>query len=137
MGTDDLSERLPHALQRWLDRAQHALAGLGARLGTPAQRLSQGAAQLHGPAHKLDYLLRGYLRDQQRHLDRTAARLGLGEVTGRLSRHAQALAGLSERKRYAMARRTGDAGETLRRLASLLVGGLFFRRVKGTFADVL
>jgi exodeoxyribonuclease VII large subunit len=119
---DDLAERLPHALERRLDGAQHALAGLRARLGTPAQRLNQGASQLHGPAHKLDYLLRGYLRDHQRHLDRTAARLGLGEIRGRLARHAQALAGLSERKRYAMARRVGDAGETLRNLASLLVG---------------
>jgi exodeoxyribonuclease VII large subunit len=119
---DDLAERLPHALQRRLDRAQHALAGLGARLGTPAQRLSQGAAQLQGPAQKLDYLLRGYLRDHQRHLDRTAARLGLREIRGRLSRHVQALAGLSERKRHAMARRVGDAGEALRNLASLLAG---------------
>jgi exodeoxyribonuclease VII large subunit len=119
---DDLAERLPHALQRRLDRAQHALASLDARLGTPAQRLSHGACQLHGPSQKLDYLLRGYLRDQQRHLDRTAARLGLGEITGRLTRHVQALAGLSERKRYAIGRRVGDAGETLRRAASLLVG---------------
>jgi exodeoxyribonuclease VII large subunit len=119
---DDLAERLPHAWQRRLDRAQHALASLAARLSTPAQRLSHGAGQLHGPSQKLDYLLRSYLRDHQRHLDRTAARLGLGEVTGRLSRHGHALAGLSERKRYAMGRRVGDAGETLRRLASLLVG---------------
>jgi exodeoxyribonuclease VII large subunit len=119
---DDLAERLPHALQRRLDRAQHALTGLGARLGTPAQRLNQGAAQLHGPSQKLDYLLRGCLRDHARHLDRTSARLGLGEITGRLSRHGQVLAGLSERKRYAMGRRVGDAGEALRNLASLLIG---------------
>ena len=119
---DDLGERLPHALQRRLDRAQHALVGLGARLGTPAQRLNHGASQLHGPSQKLEYLLRGYLRDHQRHLDRTAARLSLGEIGSRLSRHVQALAGLSERKRYAIGRRVGDAGEALRRLASLLVG---------------
>ena len=117
---DDLAERLPHALQRRLDRAQHALTGLGARLGTPAQRLNQGAAQLHGrprswiPAAAVCGIT-------QRHLDRTAARLGLGEVGAGCPAMVKPLPACPSR-RYAMGRRVGDAGEAVRNLASLLVG---------------
>jgi exodeoxyribonuclease VII large subunit len=119
---DDRAEGVTRAMDGLLERRRWRVAELASRLRSPAQLLQDAAHRLHRPADRLGWLLRSYLRDHAREVDRLGARLSLDAIAARLPACETGLAGLAARHDRAIRRQLGDAGQRLRSQASLLQG---------------
>ena len=58
-----------------IERARLLLAEAGAKLGSPARLIRDGATRLRGPSGQLSYVFRGQLRDRERRLASLADRV--------------------------------------------------------------